>query len=183
MKPKDMLIVGAFGSGKSSVTQELEKRIPQNERIVTYDQARWYMEQHNMNVNSMNEKEKNEMQLFTIASYIGAVKQATHAKVMAVLDSSLLEAHVYSRGVVNEHVIKMIEKHIREYTTSSIAYIIPPTIPLENDGLRHTDEEYRVYVYEQIVQLIHKYNIPHHYILSDGPARRAKEILTLHNNQ
>lgn len=183
MKPKNILVTGSFSVGKSSVTEKLEQKIPQEQRMVTYDQARWYMRERNLNANTMSEQQKHEMQLFVIAAYMGAIIHSSRTHIMGVLDGSLIEARAYSEGIVNQDILDSIDKRLQDYKNHSIAYVIPPTIPLENDGLRHNDKEFRIAIHEKVMHIIEKFQIPHKFILSEGPARRAKEILTLHNNQ
>lgn len=114
---------------------------------------------------------------------MGAIIHSSQTHIMGVLDGSLIEARAYSEGIVNQDILDSIDKRLQDYKNHSIAYVIPPTIPLENDGLRHNDKEFRIAIHEKVMHIIEKFQIPHQFILSEGPTRRAKEILTLHNNQ
>ena len=84
MKPKNILVTGSFSVGKSSVTEKLEQKIPQEQRMVTYDQARWYMEERNLNANNMSDVQKHEMQLFVIAAYMGAIIHSSRTHIMGL---------------------------------------------------------------------------------------------------
>ena len=179
---KNILISGAPSVGKSSVIEQLEKKVPQSQRIVTYDQARWYMQAQNLRADTMTRQQKEEMQRFVIATYIGALKHCTHSHIMGILDGSLIEAINYSTGVVPDNLTLACERYLSKYKDHSIAYIIPPTIPLVDDGLRHTDATFREEMHEKIVQTIVKHKIPYYYVLSDGPKKRADEILEAHMN-
>lgn len=177
---KNILVSGSFSVGKSTLLTELEKKIPEKERIVTQDLARWWLERNRKNAQDLTEDERRELQLNVCAGYIGALKQSKHSKIMALMDGSLIEAYPYSEGVLGEETMDRIAEHLIDYHEHSIAYVIPPTISLENDGLRHTDKEYRVYIHNRIIQVLEAFGIPHHVILSQTPEERAQEIYNLH---
>lgn len=180
----NIAITHTFGAGGTSLTQELEKRIPYEKRIVTYDAARHYLRKNGLNANDTNTEQKVELQLFVIASSIGAVMQSTRSGIMALMDNSLIETIPYCEGLpIGKDVIDKVYDLLLDYHKHTVSYVIPPTIPLENDGLRHNDKEFRIAIHEKVMHIIEKFQIPHKFILSEGPARRAKEILTLHNNQ
>jgi nicotinamide riboside kinase len=177
---KNILISGSYSVGKSTLIDTLEKKIPEKDRVVTYDLARWWLDKNRKNAQDITNEERREMQLNVCAGYIGAIKQSTHSKIMALMDGSLIEAYAYSEGVLGEETMDRITEYLLDYHEHSIAYVIPPTIPLEHDGLRHTDKEYRVYIHERIMQVLEAFGIPHHVILSQTPEERAEEIYNLH---
>lgn len=179
----NMLMTHTFGSGGTSLTQELEKRIPHEKRIVTYDPARFYLRKNGLDANNTTTRQKVEMETFVIASSIGAIMQATHTRVMALMDNSLIEALAYCQGLpMPEPIMDKVYEHLMEYRNHSVAYVIPPTIPLENDGLRHSDKEFRIEIHQRIMQIIEAFNIPHHLISFQGVDYRAHEVLHTHKN-
>jgi len=180
---KNILITGSYSVGKSSVISELEDKIPYEKRIVTQDTARFYLRKKGLNSNELTEQQKVELQTFVIASYIGAIMQCEHSRVMGVLDGSLIEACAYSQELpLGESLRGQMYDHLAMYKDHSVAYVIPPTIPLENDGLRHVDKEFRVEIHQRIMQIIEAFNIPHHLISFQGPDYRAHEVLLTHKN-
>lgn len=177
---KNILISGAPSVGKSTVIAQLENKIPQKDCLVTRDQARWYMEKNNLKADTMSKAQKNDMQQFVIATYVGAIIHAKKTNIMGVLDGSLIEAKNYSDGVVKDELLHMVKTHLQHYKEHSVAYILPPTIPLVKDGLRHASNDFRIEMHEKIVQTIIAHKIPYHFIVSEGPRNRANEILSYH---
>lgn len=183
---KNILITGTYSVGKSTTTNKLEDKIHPSKRIVTYDQARYYLDRKGISISDLTQEQRKEMQLMIIGGYIGALHQAKHARMMAILDGSLIEASVYGRDVIHGHAKKYVDEQLHEYHNHSIAYVIPPTIPLENDGIRHTDKDYRVQVHEDIMKVIQEHHIPYHLVTEQSEEARMYEILynhTKHNFQ
>lgn len=177
---KNILVSGSYSVGKSSVVELLEQKIPESERMVTYDLARWWLDNQNLRSDQLTNKEKQALQLFVCAGYVGAIKHAHHAQLMGILDGSLIEAYAYSEGVLSEDTMDKIRDRLLEYRNHSVAYVIPPTIPLENDGLRYTDKELRIAIHERVLQVIEAFNIPYHTIVAQTVEGRAQEIISLH---
>lgn len=180
-KAPNIAITHTYGSGGTTLTRLLEKKIPQNQRLVTYDAARFYLENHGKKSEELTEKERVELQLFVIASSIGAIMHATNARIMALMDNSCIEALAYCQDIpMHEEVISKVYEKLTDYREHTVAYVLPPTIPLENDGLRYADKEFRVVIHERIMQIIEAFNIPHHVIVGQTPEDRAEEVLHLH---
>lgn len=180
---KNILITGSFSVGKSTTLEEIEKKIPQKERIITKDLARHYLERNRLNSNSMTDKQREQLQLTVCSGYMGSIIEAAHAQMMAVMDGSLIEAYAYSQGVLKPNTLQALSKKLEDYKNHSIAYVLPPTIHLEDDGLRHNNKEFRVEIHKRIMQAIQEYDIPYQLITSQGVEERADEILYLHNQQ
>lgn len=179
----NILMTHTYGSGGTSVVEELEKKIPYEKRIVTQDAARFFLRKKGLDANNTTIQQKVELETFVIASSIGAIMQATHTRVMALMDNSLIEALAYCEGLpMPEALIDKVYEHLMDYRNHSVAYVIPPTIPLENDGLRHSDKEFRIEIHQRIMQIIEAFNIPHHLLSFQTVAYRADEVLHTHKN-
>lgn len=177
---KNILVTGSYSVGKTSVVESLEKQIPHSERIVTYDVARHFLRTNNLKSNNLSEKQKIELQTNVIAGYIGSLIQVEHAKVMGVLDGSLIESYAYSLNILPEYILEKVRMRLAAYPEHSVAYVLPPTIPLEDDGLRHTNKEFRVHIHSLIMQIIKTFNIPHHIVTAQSVEGRVKEIKAYH---
>lgn len=184
MKVPNIAITHTYGAGGTSVVQELEKRIPYEKRIVTYDSARFFLRRNGLNANDLTEKNKIEMETFVIASSIGAIMQSTHSRVMALMDNSLIEAAAYCQGLpMPEPIMDKVYEHLASYRDHTVAYVVPPTIPLQNDGLRHVDKEFRIVIHQRIMQIIEAFDIPHHLLSFQTVPYRADEVLHTHKTK
>lgn len=180
----NIAITHTFGAGGTSLTQELERRIPYEKRIVTYDAARFFLNKYGLHANELTTQKKVELELFVIASSIGTVMQSTRSGIMALMDNSLIDAVPYCEGLpIGDDTMDKVYQYLMGYKDHTVAYVIPPTIPLENDGLRHTDKEYRVFIHERIMQVIEAFRIPYHMLASQTISGRADEVLHLHKTQ
>lgn len=181
---KNILVTGSYSVGKSSVIDDLEKKIPYEKRIITQDTARFYLRKKGLNSNDLTTQQKVELQTFVIASYIGSVMQSEHSRIMGVMDGSLIEACAYSEGLpLGEALRDKLYEYLSDYQNHSVAYVLPPTIPLENDGLRHNDKEFRIAIHQKIMEIIAAFNIPHHLVSFQSVGYRADEILHTHNTK
>lgn len=179
----NILMTHTYGSGGTSVVKELEKRIPHEKRIVTQDAARFYLRKKGLDANNTTVQQKVEMETFVIASSIGAIMQATRMQVMALMDNSLIEVAAYCQDLpMPEALMDRVYENLACYREHSVAYVIPPTIPLENDGLRHVDKEFRIVIHQRIMQLVEAFNIPYHVVTFQGVDYRAHEVLLIHKN-
>lgn len=174
---KNKLITGSFSTGKTTLVRSLEKATPSSERIVTYDLARDYLQRNNLKSDDLSLEQKKQLQLQVVAGYIGALKQASHAGVYSILDGSLVEAYAYSQNVLPDYTMEKIEKQLMEYKNHSFAYVLPPTIPLENDGLRHMDTAFRVHIHGIIINILEAFQIPYKVLLSQSVQERTNEVL------
>ena len=181
---KNILVTGSYSVGKSSVITELENKIPYEKRIITQDTARFYLRKKGLNSNELSEQQKVELQTFVIASYIGSIMQTQHSHIMGVLDGSLIEACAYSQELpLGEALQDKLYEYLADYRNHSVAYVIPPTIPLENDGLRHVDKEFRIVIHQRIMQIIEAFNIPYHLLSFQTVGYRADEVLHTHKTK
>lgn len=170
-------ITGSYSVGKSTLTSLIEKKTEGERRLVIPDVARWWLRSKGINSNDMKDSERNDLQLFVIGSYTGAVKNAVKHSIYSILDGSHIEAKAYSQGVVSEQIMKMLDRQLEQYKKYVTAYVIPPTIALENDGLRHTNKEFRVEIHRRIMQIIDQFEIPHHILISQTPEERLEEFM------
>lgn len=177
------VISGTHGGGKTSTVEEIEKRIRQEKHIVTYDQARHYLKEKNWHSDTINDVQRVELQLNTLARYIGALIHATRTRLNALMDGSLIEVKAYSQGVLSQNYMDAIDKRLSEYKYSVVAYVLPPTIPLVDDGLRFTNKEFRIEIHQRIMRIIQEHDIPYHLITSQSIEDRAEEIISLSLNR
>lgn len=171
---KQISLNGTFSVGKSTVANQLKDKF--KDHLHTPDLARHYLERMQLNSNTMTPAQRKELQLNVAASYIGYMRQAEHAKKDHIMDSSLIEVYAYSDGVLLPEQLIAILHIIEKYKDSMLALVIPPTIKLEDDGLRHTDKEFRITIHQKIMDVIHAFNIEYQFILGTTVEERVKEV-------
>jgi nicotinamide riboside kinase len=175
---KHISLSGSYSVGKSTVMDKLNPK----GWLKTNDLAREYLSRHNLNSNSLTDEQRRQLQLWVTASYIGNMKQAESAKMNHLMDSSLIEVYAYSDGVLPENQLMYILNYLMKYREDMIALVFPPTIKLEDDGLRHIDKEFRLTIHGRIMQVIDALQIPYHYIVSSTVEDRVEEIKTILNS-
>lgn len=169
------ILAGPFGSGKTTVAKELERRFPEFHHVK--DQARVWLEQKHRNVTTLNRREKRAMEAFAIEGYVTQEELAEKANKRVVFDSSLVEVLVYSKEILTPREVHMMHTLLHLYKHNYHALVFPPTIPLVNDNLRHTNQEYRIQVYTDIVQTLKQFSIPFSYITEQTIRGRVEEVI------
>ena len=107
---KNILLTGARDVGTDKVAQELEKKIPHSEKLVSENQRKYYMRHENLFEDELTSEKRRDLELKTMAGSIGSLIQAKNAQVRAVLDGSLIESYVYSENVLDEYTREHIEE-------------------------------------------------------------------------
>lgn len=173
---KIISLEGSYSTGKSTVFD----RLPKNKStIYTPDLAREYLNKNRLNSNHMSQAQKKDLQLVVSASYLGGMKQAVHAQKDLVQDSSLITAYAYSEDVLPPNTLVTMAYELAKYRDHMFALVFPPTIHLENDGLRHIDPEFRVEIHKRIMNVIQAFDIPYQYIISQNIDDRVTEANTI----
>lgn len=171
---KQIILSGSYSCGKSTVAKQLEKDYP--DHYHTPDLAREYLNHHDLKSDAMTDKQKKDMQLWVAASYIGNMKQSEVSKKLNISDSSLIEVYAYSENVLSEVHLASIAFNIEKFKKDMFAFVFLPTIPLYDDGLRHTNEEFRITIHQRIMDVIHAFTIEHQFVLGSSVEERVREI-------
>lgn len=169
-----------FGAGKTTLHEVLKNELP--DLLHVEDGARYYIERTRKAVEDLLLDEVKQIQLHTVASSIGSHAISEHRKQGMLLDGSLVTIRPYAERLLGNEVMDKIDEMLMKYKDHMLSFIIPPTVPLVEDGLRHTDKELRVKIYKEIVETVQAFNIPHIYIISQNVEDRVKEVLYhIHN--
>ena len=168
---------GSYSVGKSTLASELQKKLPGMNH--TPDLARVYLERHNLKSDTLTPKQRQDMQLWVAATYIGAMTQAYNSRIHNLMDGSLIEVAAYSEGVLSPSQMEAIARFITKFKDSMFALVILPTIPLQNDNLRHTDEAFRVEIHKRIMHIITTFDIPYQYLVGSTVQERVTEAYTI----
>lgn len=177
-------IEGGPSTGKSTLQEQLKPFF--KDHIHTDDLARVYLRRYGLNANNLTQEQTQQMQLWVSASYIGNMKQAEMANKHHLTDSSLLTAYAYGWDSLSASQLSSVARIIDKYKESMRCIIIPPTIPIHNDGLRHIDPQFRIKIHGRIMQIIESFKIPYQYILGSTVQERtheAKEYIELFSSE
>ena len=167
-------INGSYSVGKSTICKKIEQEYP--ELFHTPDLAREWLERKGKSSQDLTNNERVELQQWVAASYVGNMKYADISKRTNIMDGSLMEVLAYSEDVLSETFIKQIYRILGKYNGEMAALVIPPTIHLENDGLRHTDVQFRIVIHERIMHIINQLGIPHKFIVGQTVEERIEEV-------
>lgn len=171
-----IILAGTFSVGKSTTAKALKEKLPDFHHIP--DQARVWLNENKLTSNELSTPQKRELQLDVMESYVQEESIAEKGKKCAIFDSSLVEVLAYSEGILNVREMNVLRKLLQLYKHNYTALIFPPTIPLDDDNLRHTDPEFRVKIHTDVVRTLQRFDIPHLYILSQSIEDRVKEVLS-----
>lgn len=174
---KQPIISGTYSAGKTTLHQALKPHFPEYYHVE--DGARIHLGRMRKNSNELTLAEKKDLQLNVMGFYVGAQKIAEHIRRKLMMDGSLIEVYAYSLDVLSQNHLKVLERELMSYKDKFEAFIVPPTIPLEDDGLRHIDSGFRVEIHKRVVEIIHAFDIPHTYIIGQSVPERVEEVLTL----
>lgn len=168
---------GSYSVGKSTLASELQKKL--TDTRYTPDLARVYLNRNNLKSDTLTPKQRQEMQLWVAATYIGAMTQAHNSRINTLMDGSLIEVAAYSEGVLSPTQMAAIGRFITKFKDSMLALVILPTIPLQNDNLRHTDEAFRIEIHKRIMDVITSFNIPYQYLVGSTIEERTTEAYNI----
>lgn len=177
MDDKDILIVGTYSTGKTTLYNKIAPLLPNHYRVP--EGARQYIESLGIPVDKMTLEQRRDLQAFQTSYASTAIHTAKQLQKNLLMDSSAVEAAAYSDDLFEQdHIIyRRLNEQLELYAKRAYAVLLLPTIPLEKDGVRNEDHAYRIEIHKKIVRLLGQYDIPHSILLSPDPAGRAMETL------
>lgn len=166
---KYLIISGAPSTGKSSLIQKLRSTYPQLDESCMFitDGGRWWMEKWKKEtgkkgkIEDLSKQERALMQWDIFIYYRDHVENARRLGKTIVADAFYAEVLAYSLDCLDSEQINKIEHHLYEYEDNIRVVVLPiAQLPLERDGLRHQEEEFRKEVEKRILTIYKKYHIP-----------------------
>lgn len=166
-------VSGTFSVGKTTFINELKQSLPS--LSVIDEAARELINEGDLNVNNMKGKALSRFQTNVVQRQ---VKNELSTPTPWITDTALSDTLAYAKDAPNcEWIVDYVASYYNRRAYDIIFYI-PPEIPLEDDGIRHTDEEYRTTIDERIVpELYHAAR--NHWIKVVGLTGSVKERVEL----
>lgn len=166
---------------RSDIVESIEKKIPQEKRLVSYNQHRYYLERNGFNEDRIDFKQKCDMHLQAIAGYVGSIISAHQAKVRAVLDGSLIDSAAYAIDHVHSSIMNSVHGELSKHKEHTVAMVLAPDINMTGKVY-----EKQIEIFKRIMDIIDMHQIPHEFITQTSPEKQADEILyyiAAHDNE
>jgi len=141
-----------FSSWKSTLINALKKEAPFFN--IVEETARELIIEQNIDINKLEGK---ELAYFQLAVFHRQKKKEREAEgnYVNIMDTTLIDMLAYWADASN---IERLTREVIQYYKKKvydIIFYLPPEIPLENDWVRHTDNEYRMVIDTRIKQGLH----------------------------
>lgn len=169
---KHIAVTGLRCQQRSDIVESIEKKLPQEKRLVSYNQHRYYLERNGFDEEKLDFKQRCDMHLQAMAGYVGSIISAHHAKVRAVLDGSLIDSLAYAMDQVHSSIMNHIHNELSKYKEHTVAMILAPDITLTGKVY-----EKQVEIFKRIMDIIDMHQIPYEFITETSPDKQADEIL------
>lgn len=156
-----VVISGAYSTGKTRLLNELKNHYGDRIHYIKEGAREVIEEAYNGKVDELNPVELKDLQLDLLEKQIRDESYALKNSPVTISDSSLIEIHSYSHGLLDKSILDTIERFIE--TRRGIYEIIhcsSHALPLEKDGLRHEDELFRHIIDHRIQQMVQCKQLP-----------------------
>lgn len=101
----------------------------------------------------------------------------TDRTIIDVIAFTIASSHIFSD--VKASMINIASYLVKEY---DLIIYIPPTLAIEDNGIRETDSEYRKVIDVNIKSLLHDFGVDYYTLKSDEVENRINEIVKVVNN-
>ena len=174
-----LALIGAFGSGKTTLFNALKQRMQQDPRLAFVEEVfRKYLENNRLSVVERNSLDvQRNIQEFIIASEL--IARASNPSII-VCDSSVLTTSMYLRGMGDKEgsleLLDAIEFWLPTY--DSFLLLDCADVPYMQDAIRQESEEQRQRNHDAYIELFAQKHIP--YLLINGTMpERLKTVETI----
>ena len=164
--------------GKTTFIEAFTKELPEYTYIK--EAARELIEEKNIDVNNISWRELANFQKQIVDRQ---TINEVFTKAPWITDTTFSDTLAYAKDAPDcEWIVDYVESYYNKKIYDVIFYI-PPEIELEDDGVRHTDEEYRMLIDERIKYNLHSLAVKHpnvEIITLTGSVRERVDIALKH---
>lgn len=180
-KSNIIVLGGAFSTGKSTMIEQIRHDFGDKYNYIM-DGGREMLELYagGRTPDELDECELEMVQRAIMAHYINAEHAAMKDPRTTIADGSLVEVAAYSQFILQPRDFQRLDAELRYRSYKNVyTYIkFPTTIPIEYDGVRHTDYEHRELIDKRIERVLAKNDFAVVRLVSDNMVERYAQILT-----
>lgn len=169
MKEKKIGICGSFSTGKSTIAKEISKKYDLD---FVESLERKLIKEKEIDIKSLNLEELKDFQ----KSLVENILKEENSKRWFVTDTTLIDSLAYTREIddifFRNEIFKMI---INEWFYYDIMFYTPLEFEIENDGVRHLDQEFREVIDKNIQYYLKLFNVKY-YVLTWSVSERLDRI-------
>ena len=182
-EPSKVLVLGgAFSTGKSTIMQQLREDFGEKYRYIM-DGGRQMLELYagGRTPENLSQEELEYVQRAIMHYYIHEEKEALKDGRYIIADGSLIEVAAYSQFVLNHKDFQRLDAELRYRSfKNTYNYVkFPATLPIEYDGVRHSDYEDRDLIDKRIDRVLARNDFDVTALLSDNFIERYVQIISL----
>ncbi len=154
-------ISGAQSTGKTTLLNAIKKDFRRNgmlQKYTFFDELTRKIHQEGIKI---NEDGNNLTQLLTLNVHVNNIVHNNFVSDRSIIDAVCYTHYLYSEDKVSEWVMNYANNALKEivYLYDRI-YYLPNEIPIEDDGVRSSNKNFRDDIVELFEYYIQEYNLP-----------------------
>lgn len=98
-------------------------------------------------------------QLLILSNYVYDLNKINHISDRCILDNLIYTEYQHTKGKCSEELLKLTTKLVDKYINRyNYIFLLPPEVPVINNGIRSIDEVYRTTIHVLFLNKIKKFN-------------------------
>jgi len=174
-----LVLGGAFSTGKSTMLEQLQADFGEKYHYIM-DGGRAALQEvaQGRTPEKLTQEELTQVQRLVIDHYVDAEAAIPQGK-LTIADGSLIEAAAYSQFILptKDMVYLNALLRYRDWHQTYTYVKFPPVLPIEYDGVRHSDYDNQVLIDQRIDRVLAKNSFPVVRIVSDEFVLRYAQVL------
>lgn len=173
-----IVLGGAFSTGKSTMMDQIKHDFGDQFAYIL-DGGREVLETYGTTPENLSLNELQHVQRAIMAHYLREEKEALRTQKTVISDGSLVEVAAYSQFILEPRDFQRLNAELRYRSYKNLYKYVkfPATTPIEVDGVRHEDEEFRKLIDKRIDRVLEKNTFEVTNIVSDHFCERYAQVL------
>lgn len=185
-KERSSIIVlgGAFSTGKSTMLEQIRHDFGDQFAYIL-DGGREILETYGTTPENLSLNELQHVQRAIMAHYLREEKEALRTQRTVISDGSLVEVAAYSQFILEPRDFQRLNAELRYRCFKNLYKYVkfPASLPVEGDGVRHEDEEFRSTVDKRIDRVLEHNTFDVTRLVGDNFCERYAQILPILFNE
>lgn len=175
-----IVLGGAFSTGKSTMMEQIKHDFGDQFAYIM-DGGREILETYGTTPENLSLHELQHVQRAIMAHYLREEKEALRSKKTVISDGSLVEVAAYSQFILDPRDFQRLDAELRYRSFKNLYKYVkfPASVPIESDGVRHEDEEFRQLVDKRIHRVLEKNTFEAVQIVSDEFFERYAQVVPI----